>query len=359
MRITPIICASMLIAASAVAAMIPGDSERGAELFRSQKCVTCHSINGEGGDTAPDLARRPAGRYTPSLLAATMWNHAPAMWEAMEQANIERPQLTVEQAADLFAFFYAHRYGERPGDAGRGKQVFTEKGCARCHLDGDAPALSEWTAAHNAVELARSMWNHAPMMQAALGDQPWPRLTPQQMTDLVVYARNVPGARQTEPVFDPASAETGRTLFEAKGCNGCHTGDQALAGRLQGRSLAGLAAAMWNHAPEMRDSAQELRPEEMSRLVGYLWSIQYFDYPGDKSSGRQIAVKKGCVSCHESGRSAPDFKNLGPELDAIRFASAIWQHGPAMLREIQRQNKRWPRFENWELNDLLAYVNSL
>lgn len=343
-------------------AIIPGDAERGAELFKSQKCITCHSVNGQGGKIAPDLARNPIGRYTPSLLAATLWNHAPQMWAAMEKANIEKPQLSPDDAADLFAYFYAFRYGERPGDAGRGKQVFDAKGCIACHGDGGVgPPISKWQSLGNQIQLARAMWNHAPKMKAAMSPKmTWPVLTAQEMTDLTVYVRNQPRRGQIEERFAPASAQTGEMLFQVKGCAGCHTGDNSLLGRLRGSTLAGLAAALWNHTPEMRASAQELRPEEMTRIVGYLWSIQYFDDRGDPARGQEVVSKKGCHSCHGvEGSGAPEFKSLAGELDAISFVSDTWKHGPVMLNRMKSSNIPWPRFQNNELNDLLAYINSL
>ncbi len=347
---------------AATAALIPGDVRKGAELFKSQQCVACHSVAGHGARSAPDLARRQPGRYTPSLLAATLWNHAPRMWEAMEKAKIEKPRLSPEDAANLFAYFYAFRYGEQPGDAGRGKQVFDAKGCIACHGPGGAgPPVSNWPSVGDPIQLARAMWNHAPRMKAAMRPgMSWPQLTAQEMTDLTVYVQNQPRARKFERQFAPASAQTGEALFQAKGCAGCHTGNNALAGRIRGRTLAGLAAAMWNHAPRMRDSAQELRPEEMTRLVGYLWSIQYFDEPGNPARGERVAAKKGCNSCHGvAGSGAPEFKSLAGSLDAIRFVSDTWRHGPDMLNRMKSANLAWPRFERNDLNDLLAYINSL
>ena len=54
----------LLLAASAIALPslyaslpIPGDATRGAQVFKDQKCVLCHSVNGEGGKAAPDLVR--------------------------------------------------------------------------------------------------------------------------------------------------------------------------------------------------------------------------------------------------------------------------------------------------------------
>ena len=60
--------------------------------------------------------------FTPSTLAATMWNHAPGMWAAMRDRQITAGELDQQAAQDLMAFFYAARFFEKPGDAGRGKQ---------------------------------------------------------------------------------------------------------------------------------------------------------------------------------------------------------------------------------------------
>jgi len=109
---------------------IPGDAGRGEKTFATQGCVHCHSVGGKGGTVGPDLGRRIGRSYTPSLMASLMWNHAPEMWSAMEKTGLARPQLGAEQAADLFAYFYAARYFEQAGDAGRGKQVALMKRAA-------------------------------------------------------------------------------------------------------------------------------------------------------------------------------------------------------------------------------------
>jgi mono/diheme cytochrome c family protein len=341
---------------------IPGDASAGAEVFKSQKCISCHSINGEGGKSAPDLAKRPLGSYSPSLLAAAIWNHAPQMWSAMEAAGIAKPQLTPAESADLFAYFYAFRYFEEPGDAGRGKKTFDSKGCAGCHAapGTGAPPVAKWESVRDSIQLARAMWNHAPQMEKAMQGKRWPTLTPQEMNDVLVYVQSQPGARKSFRRFSPASAKTGEVLFIEKGCLGCHAGDRSLQGRLQGQTMAGLAAAMWNHAPEMRGQARELRPEEITRLVGYLWSIQYFDAPGDPARGSRLIEEKKCTSCHgAAGSAAPPFSKLAGKMDSIGFVAQTWKHGPDMLRQMRQKNIEWPRFENNQLSDILAYLNSL
>jgi cytochrome c2 len=125
---------TFLVAFSAFAADM--DSTRGAALFESQGCVNCHSIGGRGGHVAPDLGSVVDRSYTPAALAGTMWNHAPTMWTAIRSMGSSPPALEEQSAADLFAFFYAARFFEQPGDASRGKAVFTSRGCAKCHAVG-------------------------------------------------------------------------------------------------------------------------------------------------------------------------------------------------------------------------------
>src|SRR5438477_11553494 len=99
------------------AGVIPGDARRGAELFQTEQCVQCHSLNGRGGTMAPDLAKRIDRDYSPAVMASLMWNHVPDMWAAMTKQGIVKRAMPAEAAADLFAYFVSARYFEKPGDA--------------------------------------------------------------------------------------------------------------------------------------------------------------------------------------------------------------------------------------------------
>ena len=79
---------------AATAVTLPGDSDRGKEVFRAQKCIACQSVNGEGGKSAPDLGKSAGRGLTPSSMAGLMWNHAPAMWSAIEKQGLAKPELT-------------------------------------------------------------------------------------------------------------------------------------------------------------------------------------------------------------------------------------------------------------------------
>ncbi len=350
-------------AALAVAAYgtVPlGDASRGEALFRSQNCVTCHSVNGEGGRAAPDLGRGQSREYTPALMAALMWNHAPQMWSAMEKAGITKPQLNSQQSADLFAYFYAARFFEHKGDAARGRKAFVEKSCSECHslsptAKGTGPEVLKWNQVTDAIELARQMWNHGAPMQAAMKAKgvKKPAMTAMEMNDITVYLQNLPQAKGLKPEFAPASAETGETLFKAKGCAGCHTGARSLAKPGVLRSTADLAAAMWNH-PVLAEQKSPLRPEEMKRLVGYVWTLQFSDEGGAWARGSKVFESKGCMGCHTNG-PGPRLQ-LGEKANSFEMVAALWSHGPTMQTAMRSKGVAWPRFVNTDMADVIAYL---
>ena len=148
---------------AAEAATLPAiDSARGEKIFHSEGCAVCHRVGGIGGKSAPDIGASIDRNLTPDQLAATMWNHAPVMWSAMRQSGTPIPQLSEQDAGDLFAFFYASRYFDRRGDAARGKRTFTARHCADCHGltargPGGAVPVSEWQSLRRPVDLAGAM----------------------------------------------------------------------------------------------------------------------------------------------------------------------------------------------------------
>jgi mono/diheme cytochrome c family protein len=366
MRSILILTAATLMAAGAIAdVMLPGDAAAGIEIFKSQRCVTCHSINGEGGKVGPDLGKRTGRSYTPSVMASLMWNHAPQMWATMEKKGVERPDLTKAQAADLFAFFYSARYFEKPGDAARGRQAFLSKRCANCHsltatTPGGGPPVKQWNSLADPIALAQQMWDHAATMTSAMTAKhlKWPQISAQELTDILVYLQNLPQMKDLKGQFSPASAETGETLFEAKGCGKCHTGSNSLQSRFPNRTLTDFAAAMWNHEPRMKNSPPTLSGNEMRRIVGYLWSIQFFDTKGTAAAGKKVFTEKKCAGCHlDASSGAPSL--AGKQESPFTIVAALWKHGPAMLARMQKRQIAWPRFKDAEMSDLLAYLRTM
>src|SRR5262245_52738878 len=127
------IALALAVTGWAHAATLAASSVRGGQLFQSLSCVECHSVNRRGSRIAPDLGRLVDRSFTPAALASTMWNHAPTMWGSMRVREIRAGELNEQAAADLFAYFYSARFFERPGDAGRGKRLFADRGCTECH----------------------------------------------------------------------------------------------------------------------------------------------------------------------------------------------------------------------------------
>ena len=361
--------AGVLVAAAvAVCSTLPllmGDAVRGQALFGSQGCLACHSLNGDGGKTAPDLGLRGGRGFSPAAMAALMWNHAPRMWTGMDKQGAARPAFGQQQAADLFAYFYAARYFDPPGDARRGKDVFTEKRCADCHGGktpgpGGARPVSAWQPVGDPVALAQQLWNHSAVMSRAMAQKkiPYPELVSKDLTDLTAYLRRLKGS--PDRLVQPAagSAEVGEKLFAEMRCAACHTGSFDLRSRRTRFSLADFAASLWNHAPGMPGSRPALSYDQMRHMVAYLGALQYFEESGNLDRGRQVFQNKKCATCHREPASAgPDLSGKAGTITSYEMVAALWRHGPAMLEGMSRQRISWPQFTAAEMSDLVAYLH--
>jgi mono/diheme cytochrome c family protein len=338
------------------------DSAGGREIFETHGCVQCHRLNGVGGTAGPDLGRIIDRGFTPAMLAATMWNHAPQMWAAMRARSIDRQTLTEQQAADLFAAFYAAHYFDAPADAARGKAVFAADSCARCHgLEQSAvPAatpVNKWSALTDSVALVASMWNHAATMQAELAKQgiEWPALNGRNIGDLLVYLRNLPGMPHVTPELRITAGEEGQQLFQSKGCATCHAIDAL---ETDGMTLDDVAASMWGHANRLKSARPTINRSEMSALLGYVWEWQFFKGSGNVARGAKVFRARHCTQCHGvAGSGAPDLKAHAGSYDGITIVSALWRHGPAMLEQMNQKGIRWPEFRLGEMADLMAWLN--
>jgi mono/diheme cytochrome c family protein len=361
LAILSIFAASRLGAAGAEA-----DSVRGAELFSGLSCIQCHGINGKGGAIGPDLGQRIDRGFTPASLASTMWNHAPAMWASMRRQTIRPGDLSEQGAQDLFAYFYSARFFEKPGDAGRGKRLFSESHCSVCHglTEGKVPgarAVSEWESLGQPITLVNAMWNHTANMRQEFAKRKlkWPELTSQDLTDILVYLRNVPTSPKEVARLEITSGASGQALFQSKGCAGCHAGRNAVELRLQGATLIDIAVAMWNHEPKMPTAPAPLSVGEMREMVSYLWASQFFEDQGNAAAGERVFAAKRCAGCHTDGSSgAPKLAEMKRPFTAASMVSALWHHGPTMLDEMKIKGFDWPRFDGSEMTNLIAYLNT-
>jgi len=99
------------------------------------------------------------------------------------------------------------------------------------------------------------MWNHGPKMRESFARKKlaWLSLTPQELTDILVYLQNLPETRNLAQNFLFPPSDSGEALFQSKGCAGCHTGKLALESRLRNQTLTEIVVDMWNHQPSMKN----------------------------------------------------------------------------------------------------------
>jgi mono/diheme cytochrome c family protein len=238
----------------------PGDIEEGRGVFIAKGCVGCHQSGGVGGVEGPTLVF--LSQYgTPIQVAAAMWNHGPAMADAMQRRGIARPTFSGSELRNLIAFLKSTSTGLPegpvyllPGRAEEGRTRFAEKGCIQCHGDQGggrrlAPDLAARGRQWSLLEFAAAMWNKAPAMTSAMADRgiSVPQLTAGEMADLVAYLFSV------QYFGEPGSAPRGQRHIRSKRCLDCHSlygrgGPVSDLGLTEGLdSPAAVIAAMWNH----------------------------------------------------------------------------------------------------------------
>jgi len=360
---------------------IPGEAKAGMRTFFDKGCARCHAVLGEGGRSAPDLARAPAGHLGSADLVAAMWNHAPAMWEKMRVEHVTAPKFSESEMANLFAFLYSVRSFDEPGDPDRGRQLLSEKRCLVCHAIGGqggrlAPDLKNWASYRNPVSWVQAMWNHAPAMRTRMAERglPWPELKGNDVADLIAFLRTAAPKSKARVYLRPADPDAGRRVFRDKGCIACHGGHRSSGSRAPDfstralpRTLGQFAGLMWNHAPAMSATMQaqqikhpQFSNKEMADLIAYLFAERYFETAGSVERGRRIFEDKGCSGCHQ-GRPGtilgPDLAGWRESTSPIRIATALWNHGPLMFEKMKQQQMAWPRFRAGEIVDLMEFLN--
>jgi mono/diheme cytochrome c family protein len=280
-----------------------------------------------------------------------------------------------QQAADLFAFFYSLRFFEEPGDAGRGKALFTAKKCAECHgineplsLEKTVKPVAEWTAASDPLELVEIMWNHSTAMRDEMARRNirLPQLKGQDLADLLVYTRRASGAGRPTPtpVFRETAADAGKMLFESKHCISCHGGlTRFLSIDVHDRTLTDIAVDMWNHGLDMVSlQGTTFAPGEMRQIAEYIWFSRTIEGAGEVGRGAQVFTAKKCVVCHDDPASgAPSLGGLtanGKYFSGATMVSALTRHGPAMLDKMREKHLAWPHFSSEEMSGLIAFLNT-
>ena len=359
----------------------------GRKVFDAKGCGHCHGVLAAKGEQhmGPDLGREQSWQDFMQL-AGSLWNHAPAMLDTMRAEKVERPTLSPDEAGGVAAYLFYVSFLDDPGDAERGRELFETRSCVRCHQlagrGGTAgPRLDELAPYASAPFMAQALWNHGPEMAAKMAELEIerPRLEGADVANLVAFIRGSGRAAASleEIASQVGSPRGGKTVFSSKGCVKCH----AIAGR--GATIAPdlgarhptwrvseMAGALWNHGPKMwakmkalNASFPKLSGPETSDLLAYLHLVQYMDARGDATRGAEIFREKSCAGCHAAaGDGKPP---VGPDLAAseairspLQWASALWNHAPAMAARTREAGTPWPRFTGDEMRDLVAFLRS-
>ena len=160
----------------------------------------------------------------------------------------------------------------------------------------------------------------------------------------------------------------GARVFDAKGCVKCHaihgSGGKVgpdLSRTARPHSFYDLSAAMWNHLPRMSQRMQQLgipRPkldaEEAKNLVGFLYTLGYFDRPGDVESGKRLFTAKHCAECHGASGPGPSLSGLTSFSSPLYAAAAMWNHGPQIADAMKAKGIQRPTCSPNEIPDLIA-----
>lgn len=271
----------------------PGRAAAGHEVFDGKGCARCHTLSESGARIGPDLSELT--RFaSPLYIAQAIWNHGPSMFETMRRRGMATPTFAEGDLADLAAFLRQkappgpqERVLLAPGNPNRGRALFGVKGCATCHGEdarGDVgPDLAAVDLHRSAEGVAATMWNHASAMHTTMREAgvAWPSFTTAELADLVSFLYFLPFA---DVAGDP---ERGARAFTTHDCAECHRGDEAehagpdLLSSGAANSPEALVAAMWNHAPLMKEAIlaegrrwPELTGEDLRDLFCFLVQSQ-------------------------------------------------------------------------------------
>jgi mono/diheme cytochrome c family protein len=289
------------------------------------------------------------------------------------------PALNMREAAALYSFFYFRLYFDQFYPNVQHGERYFEARCASCHDLTPAgqsfkpgPPASKWGHVTEPLALTGLMWNHSTTMLDRMNrdSKSWPRMTGQDVTDLLAYLWRLPQLLPERSRFRFGNDEAGEALFISR-CTECHTIGRAVEGRidltvkLRHTTLFEVAASMWNHAPAMKHAKAggdigSFTEVEIRDLLTYLVIRSLFNESGDAGRGLRVFEAKKCVACHGQNRlnpGAPPLSSFKGPFDGVRMTAELWSHGPAMLSEMKSAGIPWPRFKESEMLDLLAYLN--
>lgn len=182
-----------------VAYINPGNPQEGKKTFLEKGCGECHPVAGAKSSTAGIHLSKKSRAYYRSLtqVASTMWNKGPTVLAKMSQTKTGIPKFTPKEMADLTSYLYFLHFIDEPGNPAKGKKIFSEFGCVKCHGEEGKRGtlmhvdLSKYQKGHSSIEIVAVIWNHSTEIEKAMRDRKlsWPRFKKGEMADLLEFLR--------------------------------------------------------------------------------------------------------------------------------------------------------------------------
>ena len=268
-----------------------------------------------------------------------------------------------------------------------GWEVFTDKGCVKCHRvrgagEGTAgPDLARPGAATDLFSLGAAMWNHLPKMGAAMRalQLQRPLLTPIEISSLASFLFTV---QRYEP---SGNVRRGQRLFSEKSCAQCHalggsgpTVGPALDPFARASSPVHLAAAMWNHSPAASRAMAtrgieqpRLQAADLADIMAYIAATSR--PPGGEAvpvvagspvRGKALLANKGCGGCHAvedapDGEIAPRLGTRAHHVGVTEFGALLWNHQAGMRTAMKERGLAMPVLTAEEVADITAYLHTV
>ncbi|HJW08824.1 MAG TPA: c-type cytochrome [Holophagaceae bacterium] len=403
--------------ARAAAAEAPGDPKNGKKLFAEARCISCHTVEGKGNGSAPELSKVASRATRGWLLAYLRDPHAFEPRTKMPQFGF-----TAAESRDVVAYMEDEfRDFDAPKDildpirvnqtlAEKGQALFRQSGCFACHnapgsvnekfgpeLNGIGDKRAGSLDFGERKDLPRTL----PAWLAAKLDEPRsfaqglkmpaygfkPDEAQAVVTALLsMGAQPVPEAFRSAPAPSPVPVPGGAVgaLFDKYRCLSCHqVGDRggdistapltAEGSKVKREWLADYLALSFTIRPILEDRMPvlHLSKDEAQTLASALET--YYVDPGipedpfvgqppavrDPAEGKRLFDALGCGACHitatSNGYYGPPLSEAGKRLKPGWVY--MWMKGP----QRWRADVRCP---NYGLSDadalrMTAYLESL
>lgn len=251
-----------------------GNPTRGRSVFNEKGCNICHPLSNRGKKGEKGLDEFPQN-LSPIFLAQVIWNHGPDMIAEMVQRGMKWPEFKGTEMMDLLEYIKTNAKGGSretafiiPGNPKEGKQIFTSKGCIKCHAirgeggkDGEDLGKKAKTFYKSLTQVASSMWNKGPTVLAKMSQTQMgiPKFSPKEMADLIAYLYFL------HFTDEPGNPTNGKKIFSDLGCSKCH-GVDGKQGELMTIDLSKhqkapnpmqIVAGIWNHGTEIDKAVRE------------------------------------------------------------------------------------------------------